>query len=135
MTISFNVLFVFRNRLEELNPSTELTFGNEVYKITFDSQDTTPRFGHRYTFFLQDAVEEVPEYIVYWDMFINLAEEYGLECTFKADFQMIFKEERNDLHFSNLLTRMKVVDKNGDTEMNMDQWEACSMYFFSHYYL
>lgn len=73
-------------------------------------------------------MEEVPEYIVYWDMFTNLAEEYGLECSFKADFQMIFKEERNDKHFATLLSRMKVVDKNGDTEMNMDQWEACSMY-------
>lgn len=48
-----------------------LEFGNAVYKIKFDSKDSTPRFGHRYTFFLQDAVEEVPEWVVYWDLFVE----------------------------------------------------------------
>jgi len=54
--------------------SPHLAYGNTVYGIKFDtrtppSEDTW--FGHRYTFFLQDAVEEVPEYVVYWDKFVE----------------------------------------------------------------
>lgn len=58
----------------------------------------------------------------------RLALEYDLHCTFCADFQQIFSEERQDAHFAELLTRMKVVDAQGDTEMNMDQWEAASAF-------
>lgn len=58
--------------------------------------------------------------------FGRLALEYGLHVTFKEDFQRIFVEERNDPQFSDLLTRMKVVDRQGETEMTMDQWEAAS---------
>lgn len=58
-----------RQRLAELPPEGPLEFGNSVYRVKFDSQDATPRYGHRYTFFLEDAVEEVPEYVVYWDEF------------------------------------------------------------------
>lgn len=57
-------------RLQELPDDGEpLRFGNSVYQVQFDELDPTPRFGHRYTFFLQDAVEEVPEYVVYWEEF------------------------------------------------------------------
>ncbi|ORY78407.1 mRNA capping enzyme-domain-containing protein [Leucosporidium creatinivorum] len=117
-------------------PTEDLTFGNSVYGIKFDSrhppldeQTQQPSlFGHRYTFFLQDAVEEVPEYVVYWEGFVELAAEYGLQLTFHEDFQRIFVEERQDPQFAELLTKMKVVDWQGETEMTMDQWEAATLY-------
>lgn len=48
-------------------------FGNSRYSITFDEKpdqdpdtfDVKP-FGTKYTFFLQDAVDNVPEYLVPW---------------------------------------------------------------------
>lgn len=55
-----------------------------------------------------------------------MAREYGLELTYHEDFQQIFVNEREDTQFSELLTRMKVVDAAGDTEMTVDQWEAAS---------
>ncbi|KAK4698387.1 mRNA (guanine-N7-)-methyltransferase, partial [Phenoliferia sp. Uapishka_3] len=116
------------DRLGAIPEGEELEFGNSVYKVKFDSRDSTPRYGHRYTFFLEDAVEEVPEYVVYWEEFAQIATEYGLTLSFCADFQQIFAEERQDPYFSNLLTRMKVVDEQGETEMNLDQWEAANLY-------
>lgn len=98
-------------------------------------------------------MEEVPEYVVYWEGFVEcvtfppsclpplptltwdfsaidrLAAEYGLHLTFHEDFQRIFVEERQDSQFADLLTRMKVVDRQGETEMTMDQWEAASECF------
>lgn len=50
--------------------SDELSFGNSVYKITFESRERLI-FGQKYWFFLQDAVENVPEYVVHWDNFVK----------------------------------------------------------------
>ncbi|GAA5891535.1 hypothetical protein JCM5296_004246 [Sporobolomyces johnsonii] len=114
--------------------SEVLAFGNSVYGVKFDQRErmeveggTTP-FGHRYTFFLQDAVEEVPEYVVYWDEFVELAAEYDLEPSFVAPFEQIFADESDDPQFAQLLTRMKVVDADGNAEMNEDQLEAAMLY-------
>lgn len=61
-----------RERLEALPEDAEdLSFGNSVYKIRFDEREKKPIFGHKYWFFLQDAVENVPEYIVRWQNFIE----------------------------------------------------------------
>lgn len=59
-------------RLEDVpQDAEELQFGNEVYRVRFDERGWGDMYGHRYTFFLQDAVEEVPEYVVYWDAFVE----------------------------------------------------------------
>lgn len=74
----------FSERLAQLPKDEPLVFGNEVYRVKFDEQDPTPRFGHRYTFFLQDAVEEVPEYVVYWDEFVQCVSLLLLPSPFPA---------------------------------------------------
>ena len=62
----------FRERLDELpQDAEELSFGNSVYKIRFDERKKRPVFGHKYWFYLQDAVENVPEYIVRWENFVE----------------------------------------------------------------
>lgn len=71
---------MYRNNLRD-NPNT-LTFGNSVYTVRFDS-DQGPVYGHRYMFFLQDAVEDVPEYVVYWDNFVRLV--YTIKGAHKYD--------------------------------------------------
>jgi len=59
-----------RERLNELPEDAKpLSFGNGVYQITFEDRSKAPAFGHRYSFYLQDAVEDVPEYVVQWDTF------------------------------------------------------------------
>jgi hypothetical protein len=46
-------------------------FGNDVYTIRFEERDHKGLFGHKYIFFLRDAVENVPEYVVVWDNFVQ----------------------------------------------------------------
>ena len=67
------VFFSFcRERLDDLPEDAEdLSFGNSVYKIRFDNRRERPMFGHRYWFYLKDAVDDVPEYIVHWDNFVR----------------------------------------------------------------
>jgi mRNA (guanine-N7-)-methyltransferase len=116
-------------RLDALPPSaTDLSFGNAVYRIRFEDRQSRPLFGHRYYFFLNDAVEDVPEYIVDWDNFVGLAAEYSLYPIYKEEFHQIFAEHSEQEEFKELMVRMKVVDANGESSMNEDQWEAANIY-------
>ena len=59
-------------RLDGLPPeASDLKFGNDVYHIRFDDRVSRPIYGHRYNFFLKDAVEDVPEYVVHWEPFVQ----------------------------------------------------------------
>ncbi|KAL5511540.1 ABD1 [Sanghuangporus vaninii] len=115
-------------RLDALPPDSDLSFGNSVYRIKFDDSERRPVFGHRYTFFLRDAVEDVPEYIVYWDNFVQMASEYHLQLLYKAEFHDVYAEHCEHPEYGPLLQRMKVVDANGESQMDEDQWEAANVY-------
>ena len=65
-------IYVCRERLNSIpEDESELSFGNSVYKIRFGDRDNQGLYGHRYWFFLKDAVEDVPEYVVHWDSFVK----------------------------------------------------------------
>ncbi|TFY79302.1 hypothetical protein EWM64_g4714 [Hericium alpestre] len=126
-----SIAFYYRQRLDALppdTPSSDLSFGNSIYKIRFEDRTNRPLFGHRYWFFLRDAVEDVPEYIVQWDNFVQLASEYGLHPVYKREFHEVFEEHQDHAEFGPLMERMKVVDSNGESQMDEDQWEAANIY-------
>ncbi|GLB35337.1 putative class I-like SAM-binding methyltransferase superfamily, mRNA cap 0 methyltransferase family protein [Lyophyllum shimeji] len=115
--------------LDALPPdATELSFGNSVYKIRFEDRDERPTFGHKYWFYLRDAVDDVPEYVVRWDNFVQMAAEYDLYPVYKEEFHQVFAEHREHEEFGPLMVRMKVVDANGESAMDEDQWEAANIY-------
>ncbi len=70
------------------------SFGNRYYKVAFDQIDTFPPFGNRYTFFLEDAVENVPEYVVDFEVFEDLAQEVGLRCIYRKNFAEIYTRDQ-----------------------------------------
>ncbi|KAL0947134.1 hypothetical protein HGRIS_013265 [Hohenbuehelia grisea] len=116
------------DQLDAIPPDQEdLSFGNSVYKIRFEDRNKTT-YGHKYWFYLQDAVENVPEYVVQWDNFVQLAREYGLEPRYKAEFHQVYEQHQEHPEFKPLLTRMKVVDSHGDSSMDEVQWEAANIY-------
>ncbi|KAG8748006.1 mRNA cap guanine-N7 methyltransferase [Ceratobasidium sp. 414] len=115
------------SKLNQLEPD-ELSFGNPVYRIRFDSKHEQPLYGHRYWFYLRDAVEDVPEYVVRWDEFKALSLEYGLKAVYRSEFHDLFNDERRDSEFGPLLQKMKVVNARGDSEMTEEQWHAANIY-------
>lgn len=115
--------------LESLSPDREdLEWGNSVYTIKFDEREHDSIYGQRYWFYLQDAVDNVPEYVVHWDPFVQLAEEYDLFPVYKKEFHDVFEEHHESKEFGPLLVRMKVMDDNGESVMDEDQWEAANVY-------
>ncbi|TXT10949.1 hypothetical protein VHUM_01700 [Vanrija humicola] len=115
-------------RLEQIPEGEPLEFGNSCYSITFEERHHKGLYGHAYHFYLEDAVEGVPEYTVDWDNFVSLAREYGLELKYKKTFNDILQEEQGTEDFGPLLGKMGVVNEHGESAMDSDQWEAANLY-------
>jgi hypothetical protein len=58
--------------------------------------------------------------------FYRVAAEYGLYEVYKREFHEVFQDHEKDPEFGQLMVRMKVVDENGESSMDEDQWEAAS---------
>lgn len=53
---------------KRLEASGSLSFGNEVFKVSFQSKGSYPLFKCQYHFSLEDVVN-VPEFLVYFPLF------------------------------------------------------------------
>ncbi|CAN3363166.1 mRNA cap guanine-N(7) methyltransferase [Diutina catenulata] len=76
----------------------KVRFGNEIYSVTFEKPPPVdgvfrPPFGHRYDYYLQDAVDGVPEYVVPFETLRALCEEYGMILRYKKNFIDMFNAE------------------------------------------
>jgi mRNA (guanine-N7-)-methyltransferase len=59
------------DHLDSVPDESNLSFGNSVYSIRFEERKHSDVYGHRYWFYLKDAVDDVPEYVVHWDHFVK----------------------------------------------------------------
>lgn len=117
-----------RDRMAASPHPEDRSFGNRYYKVVFDQIDTWPAFGNRYTFFLEDAVENVPEYVVDFDVFEDLAQEVGLRCIYRKNFAEIYHEGSRQNEYGKLLERMRVVDRYGSLSLDEEMWQAATLY-------
>ncbi len=58
---------------------------------------------------------------------LRMAAEYHLNLLYMKEFHQVFEEHQEHPEFKPLMLRMKVVDDNGESAMDEDQWEAASM--------
>jgi len=116
-----------------------LEWGNKIYKVKFPGRVPhdgifRPPFGWKYFFFLEEAVEEVPEYVVPWEAFRALAADYDLELQYRKPFEEIYDHEKNDPILGPLSERMGVRQRRdafgneGGMLMNNEELEAASFY-------
>lgn len=113
-----------------------VSFGNECYRIEFDQRyDMGEKpFGNRYRFWLLDAVDNVPEFVVDWAMFERIAEEYGLHVIYKGRFDEILSDGYANRQLRQLLERMQVIDSNiaaagvVTPAMPPSMWHVCTLY-------
>ena len=100
-----------------------LEWGNSLYTVRFPRTqrplppDGTfrPPYGWRYTYNLSEAVDNVPEYVVPWEGFRALAEEYGLELMYRKGFREVLEEESGDPELGMLAERMGVLSRDRST--------------------
>jgi len=95
-----------------------LHWGNSLYTVSFPPATSKilpeegifrPPFGWKYTYWLEEAVE-APEYVVPFESFRGLAEDYNLELEYRKPFNEVWEEEKDDPLFGPLSERMKVVE-------------------------
>lgn len=69
-------------------------FGDRFFKVAFDDSESSLEFGHSYSFNLKGAVDSLKEYIVYKDVFVRIANLYGLELELWKNLFEYIEEER-----------------------------------------
>lgn len=126
------------SHIRRLPDAATKEWGNDIYRVEFENAPPQPDssgdivfrppYGHRYTFYLKDAVDIVPEYVVPFNAFRALAEEYNLELLYHKGFHEIFEENCDDFDAGMLLDRMGVVKKDGSRGIEGDEREACGFY-------
>ncbi|KAK3576375.1 hypothetical protein CHS0354_018923 [Potamilus streckersoni] len=97
--------------VHRLRESPDMSFGNEVYRVTFDLPDkeNIPLFGAKYNFHLEGVVD-CPEFLVFFPVLIKLAEEYGMKLRFKKTFADYFNEQIENQEHRVLLSRMQALE-------------------------
>ncbi|KAF9361723.1 mRNA cap guanine-N7 methyltransferase [Mortierella sp. NVP85] len=103
-----------------------LAIGNSIYSIRFERRDRFDKFGSKYWFQLEDAIDDCPEYLVHFPTFQRLAEEYGLELIYNKKFHQVYEEASQETDFNQLLYRMNVISEDG--HLSEDEWEAANIY-------
>ena len=110
----------------------DVTWGNDIYNVRFlgktpaDGEFGKP-FGHRYFFSLAEAVE-APEYVVPWDLFCEMAAEYGLRLQYCKPFDEVWEENRDDEVLAPLSKEMRVLNKGGSFLVSDQEVEAAKFY-------
>lgn len=120
---------------KEDNPNP-LEWGNGIYRVKFPGRVPAdgifrPAFGWKYFFFLEEAVEEIPEYVVPWEAFRALALEYDLELSYRRPFNDVWEVEKNDPILGPLSERMGVRERDaGRLLVSDEEFEAaCEFYW------
>ncbi|KAI5922879.1 mRNA capping enzyme [Camillea tinctor] len=119
---------------EEGEAEETAEWGNELYRVRFPGKTPEdgvfrPPFGWKYSFFLDEAVEEVPEYVVPWEAFRAIAEDYNLEMQYHQSFRDIWEAEKDDYILGPLSERMGVREKGrGPLLVSPEEMEVANFY-------
>ncbi|CAI0649196.1 unnamed protein product [Colletotrichum noveboracense] len=120
--------------LEDGEAEQSAEWGNSIYRVRFPGKTPEdgvfrPAFGWKYNFFLDEAVEEVPEYVVPWEVLRALAEDYNLELQYHKSFMEIWESEKDDEVLGPLSERMGVRERGaGRLLVSPEEMEAASFY-------
>ncbi|KAI1334084.1 mRNA capping enzyme [Xylariaceae sp. FL0016] len=125
---------------EEGEAEETAEWGNELYRVRFPGKTPEdgifrPPFGWKYNFFLDEAVEEVPEYVVPWEAFRALAEDYNLELQYQQKFGEIWESEKDDHILGPLSERMGVRERGrGPLLVSPEEMEISNFYMAFCFY-
>lgn len=95
--------------VKRLEASDSLSFGNEVFKVSFQSKGFYPLFGCQYHFSLEDVVN-VPEFLVYFPLFEHMAKRYNMQLVMKQRFSEFFEEKVKNEHHRSLMMKMMALE-------------------------
>ncbi|KAH7127156.1 mRNA capping enzyme-domain-containing protein [Dendryphion nanum] len=100
-------------------------WGNDIYTVKFPGktpEDGTfrPPYGWKYFYYLEEAVD-APEYVVPWEAFRALAEDYNLELQYRKSFREVWDEQKDDPELGPLSERMGVKERGSGRLLTTDE--------------
>ncbi|GCB75496.1 hypothetical protein scyTo_0019018 [Scyliorhinus torazame] len=96
--------------VKRLEASETNSFGNELYSVTFQKKGEYPLFGCQYDFNLEGVVN-VPEFLVYFPLFEEMAKKHKMKLILKMTFAEFFKEKVQNSEHKMLLKKMKSLEQ------------------------
>lgn len=129
--------------------SEEIIWGNTLYKVSFPKPPPPPHalfrplpFGWKYFFYLEEAVDLVPEYVVPWEAFRAMAADFDLELLYCKTFEQVWLENKDDRTLGALSERMGVRSraasassgKGGELLVGQEELEAANFYLAFCFY-
>ncbi|KAF6034475.1 RNMT [Bugula neritina] len=99
-----------RELIRRLKDAEDTSFGNSVYRVSFESKDEFPLFGCKYDFHLEGVVD-CPEFLVHFGMLEKLAAKYGMIPVYKENFASLFEQRIKDKRNVDLLKRMSALEE------------------------
>jgi mRNA (guanine-N7-)-methyltransferase len=118
---------------DESIKSTTVSFGNDLFRITFPPESIERQFnlgdnpyGLRYSFYLEEAVENIDEYLVPLPLLERLGNAIGLELIESSNFHEFYSKMKDSPENQQLLQSMRVFNFNGT--LSNHEWQVASMY-------
>ncbi|XP_061625219.1 mRNA cap guanine-N7 methyltransferase [Phyllopteryx taeniolatus] len=96
--------------VKRLEASHSLSFGNDLFQVSFQARGDYPLFGCQYHFNL-DQVVDVPEFLVYFPLFERMASRYGMRLVTKQRFSEFFREKVKLSHHRSLMMKMASLEE------------------------
>ncbi|KAI1901561.1 hypothetical protein AGOR_G00035680 [Albula goreensis] len=96
--------------VKRLEASETNSFGNEVYSVTFQKKGDYPLFGCQYDFNLEGVVN-VPEFLVYFPLFEEMAKKYNMRLVFKKTFSEFFEDKIQNEQHKFLMKKMQALEQ------------------------
>ncbi|XP_078397221.1 mRNA cap guanine-N(7) methyltransferase [Cetorhinus maximus] len=96
--------------VKRLEASETNSFGNELYSVTFQKKGEYPLFGCQYDFNLEGVVN-VPEFLVYFPLFEEMAKKHKMKLVLKKTFSEFFKDKVQNSEHKMLLKKMKSLEQ------------------------
>jgi len=97
--------------IRRLRQSSDTSFGNDIYNISFESQDKNnfPLFGAKYNFHLEGVVD-CPEFLVNFAALEKMAGQFGMKLVKKTTFADFFKIHSQNRDNARLLGNMQALE-------------------------
>uniref|UniRef100_A0A8D0H9B2 mRNA cap guanine-N(7) methyltransferase n=1 Tax=Sphenodon punctatus TaxID=8508 RepID=A0A8D0H9B2_SPHPU len=96
--------------VKRLEASEAESFGNDVYTVKFQKKGEYPLFGCQYDFNLEGVVD-VPEFLVYFPLMIEMAKKYDMKLIYKKTFREFYEEKIKNEEHKMLLKRMQALEQ------------------------
>ncbi|XP_014675833.1 PREDICTED: mRNA cap guanine-N7 methyltransferase-like [Priapulus caudatus] len=95
--------------VRRLREADDCSYGNSVYKITFNDKEDFPLFNCQYSFYLEGVVD-CPEFLVYFPLFVKMVEQYNMRLVCRKTFADFFNDHLHCPESRGMLARMHTLE-------------------------